>query len=113
MSVHRRFAAFARIAAATAAVGLAALGTAATATATASDAIFIDVISEHGIGFSTPEAAVDAGHVVCELVDYGAAPLEAAEVVSQESGLSSGNAAFFVGASIATFCPEYGDLIGA
>ena len=113
MSVHRRVAAVAGTAAATAAFGLAALGAAATATATASDATFIDVISEQGIGFTSPDAAVDAGLVVCSLVDDGAVPLEAAEIVYQESGLSRDNAAFFVGASIATFCPEYGFLIDA
>lgn len=113
MSVHRSFAAFAATAAATAALGLAAFGTAATASAVVSDATFIDVISEQGIGFTSPAAAVDAGLVVCSLVDDGAVPLEAAEIVYQESGLSRDNAAFFVGASIATFCPEYGFLIEA
>ncbi|ULE32080.1 DUF732 domain-containing protein [Mycobacterium sp. IDR2000157661] len=108
MSAPRRFAT-ATIAAA--AVALAALGSAATAAATSVDDAFIDVISERGIAFTSADAAVEAGLVVCSLVDDGATPVEAAEIVDEESGLSAPNAGFFVGASIASFCPEYGDLI--
>lgn len=112
MSLHR-FAAFTATAAATAALGLAALGAAATATATESDVAFIEAISGQGIWFSSRDGAVNTGLAVCSLVDAGTTPLEAAEILYQESELTSGDAAFFVGASIATFCPEYGDLIGA
>lgn len=108
----RRFPAIATTAVAAAALGVAALGTATTAGATTIDDSFINVISDQGIAFTSPAAAVEAGLVVCGLVDDGATPLEAAEVVYQESGLGHRNAGFFVGASIATFCPEYGDLIG-
>jgi Protein of unknown function (DUF732) len=107
----RRFATFAGTAAAAGAVGLAALASAGIAGASTVDDTFITVISEQGIEPPSAEEAIDVAHEVCMVMDDGSDLFDAVTAVSDYTELDVEDSAFFVGASIASYCPEHEGLI--
>jgi Protein of unknown function (DUF732) len=109
----RRLTAFAGAAAAATALGLAALASAATAGATVTDDTFITVISEEGIEAPSAQDAISVAHEVCMVFDDGGDLLDAVTAVSDYTELGFEDSAFFVGASIASYCPEHEALIDA
>jgi uncharacterized protein DUF732 len=54
--------------------------------------------------------AVSTAHAVCAVFDEG---LSLVDAVSDTTGLEMEDAAFFVGASVASYCPEHEAVIGA
>jgi hypothetical protein len=87
-------------------LSLAALGT-PTARADAIDDSFIGAVKSKGIHFPSPQAAIVAGHEVCDELDLGRQKSDVASEVMQNSNLDSYTAGFFVGVSVAAFCPRY------
>ena len=77
------------------------------------DAKFLAALSSHGITYASPEVMIGAGHVACTELDQGETPgLVAQDVMNNKDVLTSSNmdafdAGFFVGASIAAYCPKY------
>jgi Protein of unknown function (DUF732) len=78
-----------------------------TAHADAVDGNFINALSSRGITFANPQAAIVAAHEVCDELDSGRASSDVANDVMQQSSLDGYHAGFFVGVSIAAFCPRH------
>jgi hypothetical protein len=107
----RRFATFAGTAAVAASLGLAALASAATAGATVADDTFITVITDQGIEPPSADEAIGVALDVCSVIDDGGDLLEAVTQVSDYTELEFEDSAFFVGAAIATYCPEHEGML--
>jgi hypothetical protein len=75
--------------------------------ADAVDSNFLNALKSKGITFASGQAAVIAGHQVCDGLDGGQASSDVANTVMQQSGLDGYHAGFFVGVSIAAFCPRH------
>jgi Protein of unknown function (DUF732) len=77
------------------------------------DAKFLAALSSQGITYASPEVMIAAGHVACTELDQGETPAQVAQdVMNNKDVLTSSNldafhAGFFVGASIAAYCPKY------
>jgi hypothetical protein len=78
-----------------------------TAHADAVDSNFINALNSRGITFANPQAAIVAAHEVCDELDSGRASSDVANDVMQQSSLDGYHAGFFVGVSIAAFCPRH------
>jgi hypothetical protein len=109
----RHVTAFVGTAAAATALGLAAIATAGTAAASATDDMFIDVITEEGIQPPSNAEAIGVAHDVCAMIDGGSDLYDAITSVSEITELDVESSGFFVGASIATYCPEHEGMIPA
>jgi Protein of unknown function (DUF732) len=75
--------------------------------ADAVDTNFLNALQAKGITFASGQAAVIAGHQVCDGLDGGQASSDVANSIMQQSGLDGYHAGFFVGVSIAAFCPRH------
>jgi len=83
-------------------------GTAApTAHADAVDDAFLNAVKAKGINFASAEAAIVAGHEVCDELDLGRQKSDVANEVMSSSNLDGYRAGYFVGASVAAFCPRH------
>jgi hypothetical protein len=78
-----------------------------TAHADAVDTNFVSALKSKGITFASAQAAVQAGHQVCDELDQGKATQDVANDVMQQSSLDGYHAGFFVGVSVAAFCPRH------
>ncbi len=81
--------------------------TAPTARADAVDSNFLNALQSKGVTFASPQAAIQAGHQVCDELDQGRATQDVANDVMQQSSLDGYHAGFFVGVSVAAFCPRH------
>jgi hypothetical protein len=81
--------------------------TAPSAHADAVDSSFLNALQSKQITFASGQAAVIAGHQVCDALDGGQQSSDVANNVMQQSGLDGYHAGFFVGVSIAAFCPRH------
>ena len=81
----------------------------ATATAKADDVdnAFLNAVKAKGINFPSTEAAIVAGHEVCDELDLGRQKSDVANEVMSSSNLDGYRAGYFVGASVAAFCPRH------
>ncbi|BBX48407.1 hypothetical protein GCM10009641_05470 [Mycobacterium cookii] len=78
-----------------------------TAHADAVDSNFLNALKAKGVTFASSQAAIQAGHQVCDELDQGRATQDVANDVMQQSSLDGYHAGFFVGVSIAAFCPRH------
>jgi Protein of unknown function (DUF732) len=78
-----------------------------TARADAVDDTFLSALKAKGINFASSQAAIVAGHEVCDELDLGRQPSDVANDVTKNSNLDGYHAGFFVGVSIAAFCPRH------
>ncbi|MFY2859038.1 DUF732 domain-containing protein [Mycobacterium sp. THU-M104] len=76
------------------------------ARADAIDNAFLSAVTAKGIDFPSPKAAIIAAHEVCDELDLGRKKSDVASEVMSNSQLDGYHAGFFVGASIAAFCPR-------
>jgi hypothetical protein len=113
MPTLRHFTAFVGAAAVASTLGLAALASAGVASASSADDTFVSVLRDEGIVAPSAREAISTGHAVCAVFDEGLSLIDAVSAVSHTTGLEMEDAAFFVGASVATYCPEHEELIGA
>ncbi|WP_156685730.1 DUF732 domain-containing protein [Mycobacterium sp. Marseille-P9652] len=77
------------------------------ASADAVDTAFLNAMKAKGIDFSSPQAAIVAAHEVCDELDLGRQKSDIAGEVQKNSNLDGYRAGFFVGASVAAYCPRY------
>jgi len=112
MTTIRNLSAFVGAAAAASALGLAALVSAGAANASATDDMFISVLADQGIEAPSTAEAVSTALDVCALFGEGEDLYAATSAVSEYTELGLEDSAFFVGASVATYCPEYEGAIG-
>jgi hypothetical protein len=75
--------------------------------ADAVDEKFLAALKAKGINFESPQKALIAGHMVCDQLDLGRQPSDVANDVTKNSNLGGYHAGFFVGVSIAAFCPRH------
>ncbi len=75
--------------------------------ADAVDDTFLSALKSKGITFASPQAAIVAGHEVCDELDLGRQKSDVASDVTKNSNLDGYHAGFFVGASVAAFCPRH------
>ena len=75
--------------------------------ADAIDNAFLNAVKAKGINFASTQAAIIAGHEVCDELDLGRQPSDVATDVTKNSNLDGYHGGFFVGASIAAFCPRH------
>ena len=68
---------------------------------------FLDALSSRGITFTARQAAIAAGHQVCDELDQGRQASDVANNVMTQTDLDGYHAGFFVGVSIAAFCPRH------
>jgi Protein of unknown function (DUF732) len=68
---------------------------------------FPGALTSRGITFASRQAATAAGREVCDELDQGMQASDVANNVMTQSGLDGYHAGFFVGASIAAFCPRH------
>ena len=78
-----------------------------TAHADAVDNTFLAALKAKGINFASSEAAIIAGHEVCDEHDLGRQPSDLASDVTKNSNMDGYHAGFFVGVSIAAYCPRH------
>jgi Protein of unknown function (DUF732) len=68
---------------------------------------FLGVLSSRGITYTSRQAAIAAAHEVCSELDRGGQASDVANNVMTQSALDGYHAGFFVGVSIAAFCPRH------
>jgi hypothetical protein len=68
---------------------------------------FLGALSSRGITLSSGQAAIVAGHEVCDALDQGRRASDVANDVMTDSHLDAYHAGFFIGLSIAAFCPRH------
>ena len=68
---------------------------------------FLGAIGSKGITFASGQSAVVAGHEVCDELDQGRQATDVANDVMSQTNLDGYHAGFFVGVSIAAFCPRH------
>ena len=96
---------------ATSALGLAAFASTGVASASTVDDTFISVISDEGIEAPSAKEAIGVAEDVCTILDKGGDLLDAVSAVADYTDLEFEDSAFFVGASIASYCPEHKAVI--
>jgi Protein of unknown function (DUF732) len=94
-------------------IGAAALLTAATVRAAPSDDdAFLAALDKQGITYSSPQYAIRIGREICTLLDDGANGVNVSREISKNNGIPIENAGYFVGASIAAYCPSHSNAFG-
>ncbi len=68
---------------------------------------FLGALGSKGITFASGQSAIVAGHEVCDELDQGRQASDVANDVMTQTNLDGYHAGFFVGVSIAAFCPRH------
>jgi Protein of unknown function (DUF732) len=68
---------------------------------------FLGALTSKGITFASRQAAIAAGHEVCDELDQGKQASDVGNDVMTQTNLDGYHAGFFVGVSIAAFCPRH------
>ena len=68
---------------------------------------FLGALSSRGITFASGQSAIVAPREVCDELDQGRQASDIASDVMTQSNLDGYHAGFFVGVSIAAFCPRH------
>jgi Protein of unknown function (DUF732) len=103
-----RFTHYAATAVAAAGLAVAPLVAAGAASASSVDDTFLADISRVGIGYDSPEAAIDGAFTVCAMLDDGESTTTIGNDILSNSDLTELQAAVLVIASVHAYCPEYG-----
>ncbi|KZS79068.1 hypothetical protein A4G29_18740 [Mycobacterium kansasii] len=78
-----------------------------TAQADGVDGAFLNAVNAKGINFASPQAAILAGHHVCDELDLGRHKADIANDLAQGGNLDGYRAGYFVGLSVAAYCPRH------
>ena len=68
---------------------------------------FHGALTSKGITFASRQSAIAAGHEVCNELDQGKQASDVGNDVMTQTNLDGYHAGFFVGVSIAAFCPRH------
>jgi uncharacterized protein DUF732 len=85
----------------------AALLSAAPASADPLDDAFVAALSKNGIAMSDRNTAVSMAHTVCAGFDRGEPSTAVAMGIVKDTQLNPKQAGYFVGVSVAAYCPQY------
>ena len=88
-------------------LSVAALFTAAPASADETDDAFVAARGKNGIDISDRNTAITMGHNVCAALDSGHDSSSLVLDVVHDAHLPARQAGYFVGASVAAYCPQY------
>ncbi|MCV7116286.1 hypothetical protein AWC17_14965 [Mycobacterium nebraskense] len=88
-------------------VSAASLLVAAPASADDADDAFIGALEQHGVVFANRDAAIAAAHSVCAGLDQGQSRLVVVLSLVKNTDLAPHQAGYFVGASVASYCPQH------
>ncbi|WP_407687173.1 DUF732 domain-containing protein [Mycobacterium sp. HUMS_1102779] len=86
---------------------LAALLFAVPAAADQVDDAFVAALQKRGIVFPSDAAAIAAARNVCAGLDNGQTPAGLTLALAKTTFLSARDAGYFIGASVASYCPQY------
>lgn len=75
--------------------------------ADAVDDAFLNAVHSKDITFATSQSAIRAGHQVCDELDSGRRKSEVATDMANSGNLDGYRAGYFVGVSIAAYCPRH------
>jgi|SRR5947209_8336951 len=89
------------------ALAAAALLGAAPASADPIDDAFVAALAKNGISMSDRNTAVSMAHTVCAGFDRGEPSTAVAMGIVKATPLSAKQAGYFVGVSVAAYCPQY------
>ena len=112
MPTYRHLTAAIGAAAVASSLGIAALVSTSIAGATTTDDMFVSVLEDEGIQPPSTQEAVSLAADVCKMFDKGQSLYDAVESVASTTKLTEEDSAFFVGASVATYCPEHDAALG-
>ncbi len=112
MPTYRHLTAVIGAAAIASTLGIAALVSAGIAGANTTDDMFVNVLADQGIQPPSTREAVSLAGDVCTMFDKGQSLYDAVDSVSNITTLMQEDSAFFVGASVATYCPEHDAALG-
>jgi hypothetical protein len=84
------------------------LATCAPASAASVDEEFLGALRRGGVDYASPGIAVAYAHLVCAKLDDGMSRYEVAMQLMESTNLSGYLAGYFVGGSIAAYCPQHG-----
>lgn len=79
----------------------------APASADGADDAFIAALQQHGIAYTNRDATAAAGRGVCDWLDQGLSPAVIILTVRKRTNLSAHTAAYFFGAAVTSYCPQY------
>ncbi|OBG45414.1 hypothetical protein A5672_08795 [Mycobacterium alsense] len=85
---------------------------AAPAVADPADDAFLSSLADYGIVINDPDTAIAMGHTVCAGLDNNQRSSLLAMKVMKDTNLTAKQAGFFVGLSVASYCPQYKGQIG-
>jgi Protein of unknown function (DUF732) len=85
----------------------AALVSAAPASADETDDAFVAALEKNGIDINDRNTAITMGHNVCAGLDKGRDSSVLILKVINDTNLSARQAGYFVGVSVAAYCPQY------
>ena len=71
------------------------------------DDAFIAALQRHGIPVANPNTAIATARSVCSDLDAGQSRTSLVLPLARAANLTAHDAGFFVGASVASFCPQY------
>ena len=94
-------------------LGLAALAFAGTAAAASSDHDFLDEISSQGIGFDSPQGAIQDAHLVCRQLAAGRTGVAVGQQILSQTNLNTRQVAYFVVDAVETYCPQLSPQLSA
>lgn len=77
------------------------------ASADQTDDAFLAALQKHGIGFTNHNAAIATAHDLCTGLDNGLTPTVLTLFLTKNTNLSVHEAGYFLGDSIASYCPQY------
>lgn len=67
---------------------------------------YISALDSEDIDYSSEANAITAGRSICDLLDSGYDLIDTVLFFSENSGYSTGDSGYIVGAASAAFCPE-------
>ncbi|TDK94768.1 DUF732 domain-containing protein [Mycobacterium paragordonae] len=82
------------------------------AAADGTDDAFIAALQRHGITVANPNTAIATAHSVCSDLDAGRSRTSLVLPLAKAANLTAHEAGFFVGVTVASFCPQYADDAG-
>ena len=89
-------------------IGLAALLAAGTANAETADEQFLGALQQQGIGFGTPESAMNVAHHVCDALGQGMEPSDiSANIASANGRIDRQTAVVIVVDAAMAYCPQF------
>lgn len=73
------------------------------------ESVFLDLLDEYGIRYTTDPAAVSTGYAICEYLATGTTPLDAMDIIREHGGYDWLQASQIVGSAHGTLCVLAGD----